>query len=285
MAKQTGITETLATRIYVRRFDTKKAADRAELETLKKLFADRHCHGPVWAGEHSYHEKLRALDGTMVHLEQGYLFGNQWNTVEGFRVFDFAIHQWPNNRSLFDVQWLELDERHAQLRREWTKCGYCGALEHAPKGYVFCPHCLGSEYLKREDLKLTRMRPVADEDSGPRPELTEAEAAHLVPLYIEAQTHGNTERDKARIAKARADLVKERDTAIRVANTKHDGFMWLMDRGIKTDNVIYYSHTDRFSFGWRQPVDADVVSRILDVISEFPFQYEIKCADGRTLSN
>jgi len=55
--------------------------------------------------------------------------------------------------------------------------------------------------------------------------------------------------------------------------------------GIKIDNCIYYSHTDRFSFGWRSPVSAEVVSEILNVISEFPFLYEIKCDDGKTLQN
>mgnify|MGYP000721086373 CR=1 FL=1 len=68
------------------------------------------------------------------------------------------------------------------------------------------------------------------------------------------------------------------------AKAEHDGMIWLMDHGISIDNVIYYNHTGKFSFGWRTPLAKDVVSRILDVISEFPFAYEIKCDDKRTLT-
>jgi hypothetical protein len=98
-----------------------------------------------------------------------------------------------------------------------------------------------------------------------------------------AQLHGSTERGKERIAKERADLETEYRKEKAAAKTKHDGFLWLMDHGINTENCIYYSHTDRFSFGWRNPVDKEMESAILDVISEFPFAYEIKTADGRKL--
>src|SRR5574342_721932 len=151
------------------------------------------------------------------------------------------------------------------IRRNTHKCGYCGKQEPAQKGYVFCPHCIGSAYLKSSELHLLRMMPV--EFEGNRAPLTEAEQAHLLPLYKEAQLHGN-----------------ERDKAIYIAETEFKGFTWLMDHGIKTDNCIYYSHTDRFSFGWRNPVDAEFLSELLDVVSEFPFAYEIKTQDGRTLS-
>lgn len=91
-------------------------------------------------------------------------------------------------------------------------------------------------------------------------------------------------RDKARIAKARASLLADYDATIRNATTKRDAFLWLMDRGIKTGNVIFYSHTGRFSFGWRTKLDADTAAALLAVISEFSWPYDLLCADGRTLS-
>lgn len=58
---------------------------------------------------------------------------------------------------------------------------------------------------------------------------------------------------------------------------------WLLDHGISIENVIYYSHTDTFCFGWRDKCGAEFVGQVLEVISEFPYPYEIKCADGRKL--
>lgn len=41
-------------------------------------------------------------------------------------------------------------------------------------------------------------------------------------------------------------------------------------------NAIYYTHTQRWGFGWRKPLDAAAHSALLDVISEFPGDYDIK---------
>lgn len=221
----------------------------------------------------------------MYHVETKHLFGDQSNTEEGFRVFDWYDGIFNNNRSWRIGHYIEDGEGWKALqlaRRNFNKCGYCGNQEPAAAGTVFCDKCIDSEYLKEGDLHLTRMVCVAESDKKRAP-LTEAEKAHLVPLYRAAQLHGTTERGKARIAKARRDIVTKRDAAIKHANVEHDGYLWLMDHGINTANVIYYTHTGKFGFGWRNPVEAGVLTGILDVISEFPFPYEIKCADGRTL--
>lgn len=55
-----------------------------------------------------------------------------------------------------------------------------------------------------------------------------------------------------------------------------EGMLWLWDKGFSLDNVIYYSHTGKFGFGWRSPLSDVVASKLLDIISEFPFPYEIK---------
>ena len=53
-----------------------------------------------------------------------------------------------------------------------------------------------------------------------------------------------------------------------------------MDHGVSIDNCIYYSHTGRFGFGWREPVGQAVYSALVDVLCEFPFDYDIKKAEG-----
>lgn len=237
---------------------------------------------------------LPKLDGVAVELETSTLFSNQWNTApipgvseNGYRVFDWAEDFESAIGAPAGVKrghYLEQVPEMGEVRRNTHKCGYCGTQEPAAKGYVFCPHCIGSEYLTVATLNLTRMIPVQDDwKKNARPELTEAESAHLLPLFKAAQIHGHSERDKTRIANKKAALVKARDKAIKKANTEHDGMMWFLERGINTDNVIYYDHKNIFSWGWRSPVDDVLKDAILAVISEFPFDYEIKCADGKTL--
>lgn len=54
-------------------------------------------------------------------------------------------------------------------------------------------------------------------------------------------------------------------------------FTWLLDNDLFiNDNVIYHSHKDVFCFGWRNPIDQNTKSLLLDKLSEFPFNYEFK---------
>lgn len=285
---------TISTVLHHYRFDTsnpEQAAAYAELKTntLQKLGF------PVWTidarfkaycaeekAQDAFMDAVRKADGQTIDLDCAHLFANQWNAKDpGLRLFNWGEMIYKN-RHIKRGYWLEQTPEMAEVLRNTHNCGYCGAQEPAAKGYTFCPHCLGSEYLTREDLHLTRMRPVGD--TGDRAPLTDAEAAHLLPIYKEAQLHGRTARDKARIAKQRADIAKDLGRATRKAQTEHDGKLWLLDNGLKIDNVIYYEHKNVWCFGWRTKVDPDFLSAILDVISEFPFSYEILCADGRTLA-
>lgn len=284
----------IKTVLHVYSFDIRNADEKAayvELcAKLKKEGARVFC---TWSGGKGYWLPFAkvAKTGLAVELETSHIFDNQWNTApipgfseKGYRVFDWA-EDYPINmpahfkRGHYLVHTVEM----AEVRRNTAGCGYCGKQEPAQKGNVFCPHCIDSEYLNVDNLHLTRMQAV--DCKTDRAELSEAEKAYLLPLYKAAQTHGTTERGRARIKKAYVDLHAEFERSTRKATIKRDGFLWLMDHGLNTANVIYYDHTDKFSFGWRNPVDDILVSEILEVISEFPFNYEIKCADGRLLSN
>jgi len=224
-----------------------------------------------------YRKHIAPLDGLAIELETGHLFDNQWGTANGLRVFDWAeaIHQ---NRSIKQGQWLEQTEEMSEARRNTLKCGYCGKQEPAQKDYVFCPHCIGSPYLETAQLHLTRLAPVCY-TNRPRAPLSDAEKAHLMPLYVEAQTKNTEKARAARIASINADA----DKSIKAATVKRDGFLWLENAGISTDNCIYYDHVPAFCFGWRQPVSDEVRDALLAVVSEFPFPYQIRCADGRKL--
>ncbi len=280
--------------IHAYKFDTSKPAEGESYGALRTKLEGMglKCFETLSAGKGHY-EHVKAIDGQAIALETEHLFDNQWNTApiagqsdKGLRVFDWAQDYLPMNKKIKRGHWLEQTADMREVRRNTMKCGYCGKQEAAAKGYVFCPHCIDSEYLKEGELKLTRMRPV--DRSGPGgdfPELTEAEKAHLLPLYREAQLHGTTERGKARIAKARHDVAADYAKVIRNATVERDGKVWILDRLPNVaSNMIYYSHTGRWGFGWRTPCDAAMTSALLDIISEFPFPYDIKTTDGRTLS-
>jgi hypothetical protein len=218
-----------------------------------------------------------------VELDPSCLFENQWNeTTESGnrRLFDwFEEAVFTNGRERKDVRrghWLEITAEMTAARSDTRKCGYCGKHygpfhEKAPG--EFCTACLDSPYLKDSELHLLRLLPLVGLQT--REELTDDERAALLPAYIDRQTTGADSRAKQRRDKQRADVLKEYAKDTKNATTERDGKLWLWDRGFDLDNVIYYSHTGKFSFGWRQPVSDAVASKLLDVISEFPFPYTI----------
>lgn len=286
---------TIKTTLHTFNFDTTTPEGLAAWRAFKsERESGPRMMGPVLA---DHWRPFRDLDGHTVELETAHLFGDQWNTApipgvsdKGLRVFDFTLQsdsaphapEMSAPRGIRRGHYLEQTEEMRAIRRDTMACGYCGKQEAAATAQAFCRHCLGSEYLTEGDLHLTRMRPVCDE--GNRAPLTSEERAERLPLFRDAQLYGVTERDKARIAKERASIAAEFEKTTRDATTKRDALLWLMDRGIKTDNVIFYSHTGRFSFGWRKPLSADVVAALLAVISEFHWPYDLVCEDGRKLS-
>ena len=222
---------------------------------------------------------------TRQRIDPTFLFADQYNTVEGFRVHDWYETSIVPNRRLkigYFISGGNLDDL-AVAKSTQLKCGYCGDRSEDTTR-EFCEKCLDSPYLEPKDLFLLRLRPVAD-DRQSRPPLTEAERDALMPLYVKRQTEGADSRNVQKLEKQRATIHRDRVNAIDEANDKADGLLWLMDHGLSIDNVIFYSHRagGLFSFGWRTPVSDEVRDAILEKISEFPFPYEVKCADGKTV--
>lgn len=96
-------------------------------------------------------------------------------------------------------------------------------------------------------------------------------------------------RAEAARIKTKADkleaLTADFEKSISMLRAEYEGTRWLLERNLSIENWIYYSHTQRFCFGWRNPAKSAEVSAVLDHLSEAPFSYDIKCADGKTLSN
>lgn len=296
--------ETIKTVLHHYRFDLSKPGGRkeydAELARIKKAWGGNmpKCWTVNFHGYHHLDEKAHAFTQKVrdagpncpIEIETACMFEDQWNTApiagvsdSGLRVFAWSENVYLN-KSLREGYWIEDTADFREVMRNTHKCGYCGKQEPAAKGYVFCPHCLDSQYLTEKNLNLLRMVPIA-ELRNERAELSEAERAHLLPLFHAAQIHGSTERGKARLKKERARLRADYTKTIATAKEKRDAGLWIMDNvpGL-LENWIFYSHTGNHCFGWRKPLDSGTVGTLLEKISEFPFAYEIKCEDGRTLN-
>lgn len=237
-----------------------------------------HCFG---SGEFNAELNDKQNAGTIeeVELDPSCLFENQWNETDASgnrRLFDWYL-EYLSNSSQKRGHWLEITAEMTAARSETKKCGYCGkhyGPYHEPAPGEFCTACLDSAYLKEGELHLLRLLPLVGlQDRG---KLTSSERAALLPLYVERQTTGADSRAKQRRDKQRADVVKEYASDSANIKAEHDGKLWLWEKGFDLENVIYYNHTGKFCFGWRSPLSDSVVSKLLDVISEFPFPYEIK---------
>lgn len=279
----------MKTILHIKTYHLRNEGDAREYRELNDKLSgmglERMEFGRVSGGD-GFKCDLFKLDGKEVELETEFLFDNQWNTAPveglsetGFRVFDWSdSHIWGVDK-VRTVQWLEQTDEMRAIRADRHKCGYCANM--VPKAEVpadgFCNKCLDSEYLKRDDLHLLRMLPVSSKDR--RQPLSEAEEAALVPVYIGAQVHGNTERGIKRAAKRRQEALDKHKKAVENAEVELNGTMWLLDNLPQAD-PIYYTHTGRWGFGWRNPLDKGVASQLREIldrkVNPFPFAYDIK---------
>lgn len=271
----------MKTIMHYYRFNLDKEDEKKEYKALckkligmgLKLFDSVSFNHSKW-----YKEAIKPLDGQEIELETDYLFDNQWNTAscttsdDGLRVFDWAEAIY-SNRDVREGQWLEQTDEMKEERRNRVKCGYCGKQYKAQQGYVFCESCLDSAYLKEKDLNLLRLSYIMDNKYPP---LTEAEKGYLMPLYIKRQTEGENSRNVQKLKKQREHIESKHQKNKESNQTEHDGLLWLMDNNVSIENCIYYNHRNIFTFGWRSPLSEDVKSKLLDVLVEFPFEYEIR---------
>ena len=219
------------------------------------------------------------LHSREIHLETKHLFESQWNTAEGFRLHNKTEFEWPALH-IKEGYYIRQNPEMIAILQGTAKCGYCG--HHAPVGEKdFCDNCISSPYLEVANLRLLRMEPIeAPERRTGKPlktsrgasPLSEDELAVIMPRYVEAQTKFREQQ----AAKLRADVEAGISKIIERATIKRDGMLWILNAGIPTENVIFYSHTKTFTFGWRNPVSKEVRAELVEKLEGFPFNFEIK---------
>lgn len=271
-------------KIFNYRYDISKAEEKvlyleekkkAKSKTgLKKPDTYHYINFNFYKGSENFiEEKIKPLK--VVHIETDYLFNNQFNTKEGLRVMLWSEYIYPN-KDIKKGYYLEMTQELKEALDTTFKCGYCGKqyTKEEHKDLSFCNSCLDSEYLTKENLFLLRLKAISDERE--RLPLNDCDKEALEKAYTEAQIKGISERVIKKIKEKYERIEKEHKDKIENAEREYKGFKWLMDRGINTDNCIYYDHTKLFSFGWRNKLSFEVEQELKKILVGFPYEYEIK---------
>jgi hypothetical protein len=263
----------LKTIFHYYRFNLTNDTERQAYQELREKLEAMNVRLFNVIADHSDSRNFSDLDGKEIELETDHLFDNQWNTApneisdKGLRVFDWYEGIVPN-RSIKSGHWLEQTSEMTAIRANTFVCGYCG--KKSDKSDVFCRHCLGSEYLKETDLKLLVLRAVKDRydvdyDAVVIPESILAE-------YKEKQKASRIIRLKKRQERQLEDL----RTKITNAEIEYTAFELLIDNDIDFENVIYYSHTQTFCFGWREKLSDDDAGKLAKQLNDCGFTARYK---------
>jgi len=264
--------KSIKTFLHYYRFDISQADQKVKyLELCQQLEGKGLIKFDSISSSHSkfYTESIAPLDGQLIELETDYLFNNQWNTAKtetsekGLRVFDWAEPIYPN-RSIKEGMYIEQTEEMREIRENTYRCGYCGKNHYKPT-IQFCESCIGSEYLTEDNFPLLELAPVSTEKRKKLPL-----PVGFIEKYNEAQLMSRSVRLKKQQEQKKASLKAE----IKASVKEYKAFSWLISHNLDFDNVIYYNHTDTFSFGWRKSLSDTQKENLKVVLINFPYKWE-----------
>jgi len=192
-------------------------------------------------------------------LDTSFLFNNQCN-AGSHRLFDFSLYIFPyaDIKSGYYIecndQWHKLQE----LRNQRGKCGYCGKQYMQWSQGDYCQSCVGNEYLKVSELRLLEIRSILNDKC----------ISQDIPKQLQEKYKTEQEKTRIKIQKSRLNHAKTRlDTKINSAQEKLNSvryeksimlkiidILFEQDPDFDFDNIIYYSHTNTFCYGWRNSV-------------------------------
>lgn len=267
--------KTIKTVLHVYDYDTNRDAGPAGVWTNLEI-ALRHTPGRGRIMNSFCDQTMSAMRAELetgpVELETGFLFENQWNSSNGLRLFDWFLEAVPGKPNIKRGHYLDITPEMIRIRRETYSCNYCGAMvPEAQIGNGLHTDCLGNVYLKESELLLVRLIRICDQWKKPLALLSEQERAWVLPIYLKAQM----EASAAAREKQRAAVLAEFEKDSNAATVERDGFLWLLDHGLQTENVIFYSHTGKFSFGWRSKYTGEAREVLLAALARFPFPYDV----------
>lgn len=271
----------IKTKIHYYYYDLSNVFDRNEYKKLKtKLNKTRKLFDCISLMDRKdnrdYFNKIKELDKKgVIELETDYIFNNQWNTNNNslnLRVFDWNEEIHPN-KDIKEGYYLDINKEMLDIRENIKKCGYCGK-QYYKTVEEFCLNCLDSNYLREDELFLLRLKKVNDETN--RKPLTDKEKNLLLPMYLGKQVIGKEKRENKYFKDKKEDIEKTFKNRKEEIEQEYKGFKWLLNKGVRIDNIIYYDHTKTFSVGWRKLLSFNEEQKFKEVLKGFPYNIELK---------
>lgn len=203
---------------------------------------------------HRGSSKLREV--TEVTLDPKYLFDNQWNTKEGYRVMEwqYSVHE---NKDIKEGYYLILPKEAVELRERKRKCGFCSEMSD-----VEGPHlkCAESKYMSKDNLHLAYFGKIQNPEY---PEPTE----EVIQAFTES-------RKRLALAEVQRRIV-DAEKAFRDAQWVFSCEKEMIELGFyDLENVIYYSHKKKFSVGWRKPLTLEETLLVKEMFKDTSFDWE-----------
>jgi len=249
-------------------------------EAIKAIGLKKDTHHHInfsYKSNKEFMNKIKTMEEKgFVEIETKFIFSNQWNTSEesfNLRIWDWSENVFEDNY-IKEGYFLEDVKELSELRQNTFICGYCGKYytreQKEKEDISFCYKCLDSEYLTEDNLCLLRLKRINDKTT--RGDLNDCDKEVLLKSYYEKQKIGRTNRLNKNIE----DKKKKLKENLKNANEEYKGFMWLIENNLNFTNVIYYSHTKTFSFGWRDKLSFKEEQNLKKVLKNFPYEYELK---------
>jgi hypothetical protein len=94
-------------------------------------------------------------------------------------------------------------------------------------------------------------------------------------LFIKAQLHGTSEQRKKFVLDAITKAEMAAETMAKRARDCRVGNEWLLANNVSLENVLFYEHSGRFSFGWSKPITGKLLVAWKALLADFPAPYEI----------
>lgn len=204
-----------------------------------------------------------------IHIDTKFYFSDQFNTSQDSpKNPNTRLHLWEQTVSesygTIIGYYLGPNPLFMELIANTTTCGFCGQYYDADNSPAFCGKCLGSVYLKREDLHLLiPCRLSGGIKPNPEPDLKSVESA-----WVEAQESARL----ARIEKAKIQARKDLDAQIASSYRQYELKTYFFSKGLEWDNIIDYGEKG-VCIGWRTPIPLADRERIQELISDASFTW------------
>ena len=221
-------------------------------------------------------------------IDEKRLSDNQFNTVEGFRIFHW-YESIKENSNIKTGYYLTGDlEELKKAQDNQLICGYCderySALEARASKLVFCNACLGRTFLVESELKYLRLKAVSD--NSDRQELSESEKNQILPLFHSEQKKAHKVRLTQNIEMLIRRLNRELDSqleqmaeleTLKPLKLQIEFYGKLLDFGV-CEKPIYYRKNGTFVFNWQEKMSDSEIIELQKKLEGFPFEYSIKIA-------